>query len=63
VLIDYWLYHGAHPIYCVRARAGATDEEVRAEALRQHARMPLRDLDHAPLDFTALLRRASVHRG
>jgi hypothetical protein len=62
MLIDYWLYHGAQAIYCVRARADATDEEVRAEALRQHALMPLRDLDSAPLDFTALLRAASVHK-
>ncbi len=62
MLIDFCLYHGTHPIYRVRAPAGATDEEVRAEAVRQHARMPLRDLDHTPLDFTALLRRASVHR-
>jgi hypothetical protein len=62
VLIDYWLYHGTYPLYCVRARAGATDDEVRAEALRQHALMPLRDLDHAPHDFAALLRAASVHR-
>ena len=63
MLIDYWLYHGAHPIYCVRAPAGASDEQVRAEALRQHALMPLRDLDRHPLDFTAMLRAASVHRG
>jgi hypothetical protein len=62
MLIDHWLYHGAHPIYCVRAPAGASDDEVRAEALRQHALMPLRDLDHAPLDFTAMLRTASVHK-
>ena len=62
MLIDYWLYHGAHPIYCVRAPAGATDEDVRAEALRQHGLMPLRDLDHAPLDFIAMLRAASVHK-
>lgn len=62
MLIDYWLYHGAHPIYCVRAPAGATDADVRAEALRQHGLMPLRDLDHAPLDFIAMLRGASVHR-
>jgi hypothetical protein len=62
VLIDYWLYHGAHPIYCVRAPAGATDDDVRAEALRQHGLMPLRDLDHAPLDFIAMLRAASVHK-
>jgi len=62
MLIDYWLYHGAHAIYCVRAPAGATDEEVRAEALRQHALMPLRDLDRAPLDFAAMLHAASVHR-
>ena len=62
MLIDYWLYHGAHPIYCVRARHGASDDEVRAEALRQHALMPLRDLDRAPLDFTAMLRAASVHK-
>jgi len=62
MLIDYWLYQGAHPIYCVRARAGASDEEIRAEALRQHALMPLRDLDRAPLDFAALLRTASVHK-
>lgn len=61
MLIDYWLYHGAHPIYCVRAPAGATDDDVRAEALRQHGLMPLRDLDHAPLDFIAMLRSASVH--
>ena len=61
MLIDYWLYHGAHPIYCVRAPAGATDDDVRAEALRQHGLMPLRDLDHAPLDFIAMLRAASVH--
>jgi len=61
MLIDYWLYHGAHPIYCVRAPAGASDEQVRAEALRQHALMPLRDLDRDPLDFTAMLRAASVH--
>jgi len=62
VLIDYWLYHGAYAIYCVRAPADATDEEVRAEALRQHALMPLRDLDRDPLDFSAMLRAASVHR-
>jgi hypothetical protein len=61
MLMDYWLYHGAYPIYCVRAPAGATDEEVRAEALRQHALMPLRDLDQDPLDFTAMLRAASVY--
>ena len=61
MLIDYWLYHGAHPIYCVRAPAGASDEQVRAEALRQHELMPLRDLDRDPLDFTAMLRAASVH--
>ena len=61
MLIDYWLYHGAHPIYCVRAPVGATDDDVRAEALRQHGLMPLRDLDHAPLDFIAMLRAASVH--
>jgi hypothetical protein len=62
MLIDYWLYQGAHAIYCVRAPAGASDEEIRAEALRQHALMPLRDLDQAPLDFTALLSTATVHR-
>jgi hypothetical protein len=62
VLIDYWLYHGAQPIYCVRAPVDATDEEIRAEALRQHALMPFRDLDHAAPDFTALLRMASVHK-
>ena len=61
-MIDYWLYHGAQPIYCVRAPVDATDEEIRAEALRQHALMPLRDLDRAPLDFTAMLRAASVHK-
>jgi hypothetical protein len=62
VLIDYWLYHGAQPIYCVRAPADATDAEVRAEALRQHALMPFRDLDHVAPEFTALLRAASVHK-
>jgi hypothetical protein len=62
VLIDYWLYHGAQAIYCVRAPAGASDAQVRAEALRQHALMPFRDLDHAAPDFTALLRAASVHK-
>jgi hypothetical protein len=62
VLIDYWLYHGTQPIYCVRAPVDATDAEVRAEALRQHALMPFRDLDDALIDFTALLRAASVHK-
>ena len=62
MLIDHWLYHGAHPIYCVRAPAGASDDEVRAEALRQHALMPFRDLDHAAPDFAALLGAASVHK-
>ena len=61
-MIDYWLYHGAQPIYCVRAPVDASAEEVRAEALRQHALMPFRDLDHATPDFTALLGAASVHR-
>jgi len=62
VLIEYWLYHGTHPIYCVRASDNASDEEIRAEALRQHALMPLRDLDHVPLDFAAMLHAASVHK-
>ncbi len=62
MLIDYWLYHGAHPIYCVRAPVDATDGQVRAEALRQHALMPFRDLDHATPEFPALLRAASVHK-
>jgi hypothetical protein len=61
-LIDYWLYHGAQAIYCVRAPAGASDAEVRAEALRQHALMPFGDLDHAAPDFIALLGAASVHK-
>ena len=26
MLIDYWLYHGAQAIYCVRAPAGASDD-------------------------------------
>ena len=62
MLIDYWLYHGAQPIYCVRAPADASDAEVRAEALRQHALMPFGDLDHAAPDFTAMLRMASVYK-
>ena len=62
MLIDYWLYHGAHPIYCVRAPVDATDDDVRAEALRQHALMPFRDLDGAAPEFPALLRVASVHK-
>jgi hypothetical protein len=62
VLIDYWLYHGAQAIYCVRAPADASDAEVRAEALRQHALMPFGDLDGATPAFTALLRAASVHK-
>lgn len=61
-MIDYWLYHGAHPIYCVRAPVDATDDDVRAEALRQHALMPFRDLDGAAPEFPALLRVASVHK-
>jgi len=61
----FWLYYGAAPVYCVRAPAAATDQAIRAEALRQHGLVPCCFADYPamnPGEFADVLRTATVAR-
>lgn len=58
----YWLYFGGKVIASVRARKGASGEEIRAKALADHDRCPYvgGEPGEAPYEHRARILRATI---